>query len=338
MNNSQLNRQWLLRERPKGELDPKIFDYKEGPRPVPAQNQVLVRVEWFSFDPTQRMWMGPIPTYMPPVELGQPMRSVGLGTVVESKHTDYPVGMRVQGVFAWADYIIAEPGQLSAPSPADANADPTAVLHLLGTTGMTAWAGIRQLGKVKAGEVVLVSAAAGATGSVAAQLAKCIGAKVIGIAGSKEKCDWLTQTCGLDAAINYRSDNLDESLKEHCPKGIDVFFDNVGGSTLDIAFKHAAPKGRIVLCGQIAHYQTPAPPMQYFMHIILKSLTVQGFLVFDYIPFFAEARAELLKHEQSGKIHTRHDVQEGFKQIPQTLLRIFSGQNNGKQLLKNDIA
>jgi NADPH-dependent curcumin reductase CurA len=332
------NRQWLLKERPKGEAHAGLFEYREGDMPTPKDGQLLVRIDWFSFDPTQRMWIEPIATYMPPVEIGEPVRAIGMGTVVESKNKDFPVGAKVQGVFGWADYVIADPNALSAPTLVSADVDAPSSLHLYGGTGMTAWSGIRCVADVKEGETVLVSAAAGATGSIASQLAKCLGAKVIGIAGSKEKCDWLTDQCGLDAVINYRTDNLDKSLQQHCPEGINAFFDNVGGDTLDTAFKHMAIHGRIALCGQIAHYQEVAPPMKYFMTIIVRSLRVQGFLVFNFMDKFEQARKELGKYAQAGKIHAKHDIQEGFENIPETLLRLFSGKNQGKQLLKNDCA
>ena len=330
------NRQWLLRNRPVGEVSLDAFEYCETEKPTPDEGQVLVRMEWFSFDPTQRMWMGPVATYMPPVAIGEPVRSMGMGTVVESKNKGFPVGARVQGVFDWSDYVLATPGALNAPNLVAEGVEPTSVLHLLGATGITAWAGIKRVVDVQKGETVLVSAAAGATGSIASQLAKCVGARVIGLAGSQEKCDWLTSTCGLEAAINYRTDNIDKALTEYCPQGINVFYDNVGGEILDIALKHMAGHGRIALCGQIANYQSAAPPLRQFMQIIVKSLQVKGFLLFDFIQDFEQARAELLKYHQEGRIHVQHDIQEGFANIPQTLLRIFSGANQGKQLLKND--
>lgn len=336
MKESTINRQWLLRERPKGEINTSIFEYRETPKPTIAEQQVLVRTQWFSFDPAQRTWMEPVPTYIPPVALGEPMRASALGIVEESKHPDYAVGSRVQGLFNWADYIVAEPGQLNAPAVVDPAIDPQSALHLLGATGLTAWAGIHRVGKVQANETVVVSAAAGATGSIAAQLAKQSGARVIGIAGSAEKCKWLTQTCGLDGTINYRTENLSKAFEKLCPDGINVFFDNVGGTTLDAVFKHAAQRGRIVICGQIAHYQAPPVPFVHFMQIIVKSLEVKGFLVFDYWDQAAEAYAQLSKYARASKIHTRYDVQRGFKNIPETMLRLFSGKNNGKQLLEND--
>lgn len=336
INKDTVNRQWLLKERPRGELDLNIFEYKESPLPEIKDKQVLVALEWFSFDPAQRTWMEPIPTYIPPSELGEPMRAVALGTVVASKNPDFPEGKKVQGMFGWADYVVADPEQLSAPRLVDSAMEERMVLHVLGGTGMTAWAGINCVGKVKAGETVLVSAAAGATGSIAAQLAKQIGATVIGTAGSKEKCDWLVNDCGLDAAINYREQNLDKELAKLCPKGINVFYDNVGGDTLDTTFKYMAQYGRIVLCGQIAHYQSAAPPMRYFMNTIVRSLTIQGFIVFDYYDQAPKALTELSSLIKAGKLQARYDIQEGFKNIPDTILRLFSGKNTGKQLLKND--
>lgn len=338
MNNT--NRQWHLIERPQGNVQEKHFKYTESPIPQPEQGQVLVRLEWFSFDPAQRTWVEPIPTYLPPVEVGGPMRAIAAGTVISSKNAEFKEGDRVQGMFEWSDYIVADPKQLNAPRTINPDLDYQTALHVLGGTGMTAWAGMRCVADVQAGDTVLVSAAAGATGSVAAQLARAWGARVVGIAGGSQKCEKLLKDYHLDAAVDYKDrENFSKALKAAMPDGLDVYFDNVGGAILDTAFKHANNKARFAMCGQIAHYQSPQPPMRYFTQIILKSLNLKGFLVFDYLQEIAQTgMAELASLHKAGKITVDYDIKEGFQNIPKTLLRLFDGSNQGKQLLKNDIA
>lgn len=338
---SRLNRQWLLRERPSGAIDESVFEYREQKMPEPnlQTGQTLVRNLWFSFDPAMRNWMDDRPGYMPPQQLNEPMRASALGEVIASANDDLPVGALVQGLFGWQDYTLSDPASLTAAvAVADAQAPPEMLLNVLGGTGVTAWVGISRVARDCKDAVVAVSAAAGATGSVAAQLARARGAKsVIGIAGGEEKCRWLREDCKLNGAIDYRAEDVAARLAELCPDGIDLFFDNVGGEILQAALANMTQGGQIVLCGQIANYQSGVGPNN-LIEIVFRRLSVEGFLMIDHLRHMAEAAAELARLVEAGDIVWRSDVQHGFKNIPGVFLRLFSGANFGKQLLKNDIA
>jgi NADPH-dependent curcumin reductase CurA len=331
------NRQWLLAKRPHGNVGEENFEYREVPIPEPGEGQVLVRNLYLSFDPTQRGWMEDRESYMPPVALGEPMRAGAVAQVVESKHPDFSTGDLVQILGGWQDFQVVD-GSMGGfgLSKLPEGVTPQMALGVLGTTGQTAYFGMLDLGLPKPGETVLVSGAAGATGSVAGQIGRIKGCRVIGIAGGPEKCAWLKEEARFDDVIDYKAENVNQRIGELCPNRVDVFFDNVGGDILEAALNHINMGARVVLCGGIANYNAtePQPGPSNLMNLIGMRARMEGFIVIDYIDRFAEGAAALAGWLQSGELVHRDDVQEGFENIPATLNRLFTGQNIGKQLLK----
>ena len=255
-----INRQWLLSKRPEGMVTRENFDYAETPIPEAGEGEVLVRNLFLSFDPTQRGWMVDRPSYLPPVAIGAPMRAGSVGQVMVSQHADFEVGDIVQTTGGWQDFVVAAPDQgPMGLSKLPAGVPPEMMLSVLGITGLTAYFGLLDLGMPKAGETVLISGAAGATGSVAGQIAKIKGCRVVGIAGGPEKCAWLKEEAGFDAVIDYKAGDVDGQIKATCPDKFDVFFDNVGGDILEAALNHMNLKARIVLCGGISGYNATEP-------------------------------------------------------------------------------
>ncbi|WP_372778629.1 NADP-dependent oxidoreductase [Litorivivens sp.] len=335
---SEINRQWIFTERPQGFVDSNTFSYREVPLPTPdlEAGEVLVKTLYLSFDPAMRGWMDDKPSYLPPVELGTPMRASGIGQVVASEREDLPVGTLVMGFLNWQDYAVFDSNSAGSLNALPAGTPPDMALSAFGGTSMTAYFGLFDVGQPKAGETVLVSGAAGATGSVVCQLAKLKGCRVIGIAGGPEKCDWLKTECGVDEVIDYRNEDLNERLAAIAPMSIDLFFDNVGGDMLEAAIEQMADHGRIVLCGAIAGYNASEPPPgpRNMMTLIARRIRMQGFIMLDYLHRIEEFQAEFGTWVLEGKIKTREDIQEGFENIPATLNRLFEGRNQGKQLLK----
>lgn len=332
-----VNRQWILAKRPYGMVGQDNFEYREVPIPSAGAGEVLVRNLYLSFDPTQRGWMEDRESYMPPVQLGEPMRAGSVGQVIESNHADYAAGELVQTLGGWQDFIVATPsGAMAGLTRIPAGIEPAMILSVLGTTGQTAYWGLLDLGKPQSGETVLVSGAAGATGSVAGQIARIKGCRVIGIAGGPEKCAWLTEEAGFDGAIDYKNENVDARIGELCPNRVDVFFDNVGGGILEAALNHINMRARVVLCGGISNYNAtaPVPGPANLMNLVVMRARMEGFIVIDYFDRMATAAGELMAWIQSGELVYQVDVQEGFENIPGTLNRLFTGQNLGKQLLK----
>ena len=247
------NRRWLIASRPQGIIKESDFKWNETAVPELKDGQVLVRNLAFSFDPTQRGWMS-MDTYMPAIPLGQPMRAGAVGQVIESKRPGFSKGDLIQGLLGWEDYTVSEGEGIFGMQKLPAGTDPILALSILGTTGLTAYFGTLSLGLPKAGETFVVSGAAGATGSVAGMIAKIKGCRVVGIAGGRAKCEWLTKEAGFDAAIDYKNEKVGEALSKHCPKGIDIYFDNVGGEILDQALARISNGARVVLCGAISQY------------------------------------------------------------------------------------
>ena len=329
------NGQWLLVARPTGMVQESDFEYREEPVPAVGEGDYLARTLYVSVDPAQRGWMNADPSYMPPIPLGEVMRAGTISQVVESRHPEYAVGDIVSGFFGWQECALGSQGLAPAQKIAVEHPLPR-YLGVLGTTGLTAYFGLLEVGGLASGETVLVSGAAGATGSVAAQIAKIKGCRVIGIAGGAEKCGWLTEELGLDAAIDYKGEDVDARLTTLCPAGVNVYFDNVGGSILESAMAHMALRGRIACCGMIAGYNAadPEPAPRNLFLLIARRIRMTGFLVMDFAPRFPEARRDLSAWLADGSLKAREDVQEGFDNIPQTFLRLFSGRNIGKQVLK----
>jgi NADPH-dependent curcumin reductase CurA len=332
--NNRNNRQWRLAARPAGELAATAFQWvEESVRPL-AEGELLARVVYLSVDPANRVWMNAAPSYLPPVEIGDVMRGFALGVVEESRHKGFAPGDLVQGILGWQDYAIASGESVAKvpPLPLPLHAH----LGLLGHIGLTAYFGLLDIGKPAAGETLVVSAAAGAVGSIAGQIGKIRGCRVVGIAGSDEKCAWITEQLGFDAAINYRKGSVIRGLIRHCPKGIDVYFDNVGGDTLDAALRFINLRARVVLCGMVAQYnaEKPLPGPAYLANAINKRARLEGFIVTDYFARAREAVEDLARWYAEGKIKYRVDVVEGLEHAPAALSRLFSGENRGKLLVK----
>ncbi len=330
------NRQWLINGRPKGRglVDD---DFKKVVTPVPevAEGHVLVKNEILGFDPAQKGWMENIGGYVAPTEIGEVMRGSGVGTVVESRDPKFAVGDKVMGMLRWQDYAMV-PGSELNKVPDDELLG--ANLGALGTTGMTAYFGLLKHGRPQPGDTLVVSGAAGATGSMVGQIGKIAGCRTIGIAGGKEKCDWLTEDVGYDHAIDYKNEDVRAKLKELCNQSINVFYDNVGGKILNDALAHIAMHARVVICGGISRYEKgdmPAGPENYF-NLIFKRGTMSGFIVLDYTSEYPEAQKRMRQWIKEGNITFKEDIQEGFDNIPDTLKRLFAGQNFGKQMLRLD--
>lgn len=330
------NRRFLLRERPSGRIGPNTFELSEEAVPEIEDGEALVRVDWISLDPTNRTWINDTPTYLPPVGIGEVMRAAGLGEVVASKNPNYPVGQIVQGLVGWQEYVVAsDSAPLFAVDVAD-GVSPSAYLGALGMTGLTAWIGIRDIGKPRPGETVVVSAAAGAVGSVAGQLAKADGARVVGIAGGPDKCRLLTEELGFDAAVDYRADDWSKQLRAAAPDGIDVDFENVGGAIMDAVFARLNIGARVALCGLISGYNEADPPPgpRAFGNLLIQRATVQGFIVLDHLSRSAEAAGEIAALITAGKLTSLETVVEGFEQLPTAINMLFDGSNVGKLVVK----
>ncbi|NKC01568.1 MAG: zinc-binding dehydrogenase [Pseudomonadales bacterium] len=331
------NRQWLLANRPHGLVGDDNFEYIETNIPEPADGEVLVRNLYLSFDPTQRGWMEDRESYLPPVAIGEAMRAGSIGQVVESRHAGFATGDLVQTTGGWQDFVIVAPDQaLMGLNKIPAGVPPEMMLSVLGVTGLTAYWGLLDLGQPKAGETVLVSGAAGATGSIAGQIAKIKGCRVVGIAGGPEKCAWLKNEAGFDDVIDYKNEQVDARIGETCPNKVDVFFDNVGGNILEAALNHINMHARVVLCGGISGYNAtdPIPGPANLMNLVIMRARMEGFIVIDYMDRAALAVQELVGWIEGGELKYQVDLQTGFENIPSTLTRLFTGQNIGKQLLK----
>lgn len=333
-----INRQWLLARRPTGMVQIEDFTFREAPvsQPRLEAGELLVRNLILSFDPAQRCWMDDVPSYLPPAPLGEPMRAVAVAQVLASADPRFPVGSLVQGMFGWQDYAIANDTPETAANPVPEGIPASMVLGLLGGSSLTAYFGLLDIGQPAAGDTVVVSGAAGAVGSMVVQIAKLKGCRVIGIAGGTEKCAWVRDACHADHVIDYQHEHVEQRLGELCPDGIQVYFDNVGGTILEAVIEHIADHGRIALCGAISTYNdaTPQPGPRNLVNLVLRRVRMQGFITMDYMDRIQEAATELAGWAFSGQLQYREDIQEGFENIPQTFLRLFTGQNQGKQLLR----
>lgn len=331
---SPVNRQWLLASRPSGMIGTQHFTLREQPVPEPGVGEIVVRTRLLSLDPANRAWMSPVPTYKAPVAPGDVMHGFALGEVVASKVTDIAVGDLVDGMLGWQDYAVMKPADVTRR---DSRYRPEALMGVLGITGLTAYYGLREVGRPKPGETVLVSAAAGAVGSIAAQIAKIEGCRVVGTAGGPEKCAWLTDTLGLDAAIDYKSADLRRALKEACPRGIDVYFDNTGGAVLQAALYQMSMGGRIVCCGNLSQYNAEKPepgPIGVPGLLVVKRLRMEGFIVMDYFATRPQAEATLAGWIEEGRLKAAEDIVDGLEKAPEALAELFAGRNRGKLLVR----
>jgi NADPH-dependent curcumin reductase CurA len=333
---TRMMKRWVLRRRPEGEIRPGDLELVEEPIPPLPDDHVVVRILYLSIDPTNRIWMSDQDQYLPPVEIGQTMRGGALGVVERSNAESLAPGDIVNlGLAGWASHVVVEAGTL-ARVPAIPGVPLTAYMSVLGATGLTAWFGMIDIGQAKAGETVVVSAAAGAVGSIAGQLAKRRGARVIGIAGGKTKCDWLTGELGFDGAIDYRSEDVGERLDALCPDGIDVDFENVGGGIMDAVISRMNNFGRVALCGMISTYNNagPAPGPSDFARVLMRRLTIKGFIIIDYLPRAGEAFAELGPLVASGELKWKAHVVDGLENAVDALGLLFTGAHDGKLLVR----
>jgi len=327
-----VNHQFKLARRPIGMVQRSDFEYTEAPVAEPGAGEVLVRILYISLDPAMRGWMNEGKSYVPPVGIGEVMRAGALGRVIASNDPGVAVGDHVVGVLGVQEYAVAKGKSLTKVDP---RLVPLPVyLGTLGMPGMTAYFGLLDVGRPKAGETVVVSGAAGAVGQVVGQIAKIKGCRVVGIAGGKDKCDYL-RSIGFDAAIDYKHDDVKAALKQHCPKGVDVYFDNVGGEILDAVLTQLAMHARIVICGAISQYNESSikGPSNY-LSLLVHRATMQGMVVFDYASRYAEAAREMAGWMAAGQLKTREDIVEGLETFPDTLLKLFKGENTGKLVLK----
>ncbi|MAN61698.1 MAG: NADP-dependent oxidoreductase [Parvibaculum sp.] len=333
---NNVNRQFRLKSRPVGKIKTTDFDLVEEPVPTPGPGEAVIRNLYLSLDPTNRIWMSDMDQYMPPVEIGAVMRGGGIGKVVASNSDAYKVGDTVSGLLGWQDYYVAGPndeipvGVLPAELPVGL---PT-MLGACGLTGLTAYFGLLELGQPKAGETVVVSAAAGAVGSVVGQIAKLNGCRTVGIAGGPEKCKWIVEELGFDAAVDYKAPDWREQLEAVTPDGIDVNFENVGGEIMEAVMARMNLFSRMPLCGMISGYNTDEPMRGDFSPILMRRINVRGFIVTDFMEKYAEATMELATWVATGKIKSQETIVEGLENAPTAVNKLFEGENLGKLVVK----
>jgi NADPH-dependent curcumin reductase CurA len=329
----RLNQRWLLTARPQGHPRESDFTWNEDPIEEVRDGQILVRIIHLSIDPTNRIWMNEADSYLPALPLGSVMRGGGIGIVEESRNPRFAPGDFVQGLLGWQRYSLNDGRGLAKVAPLPVPF--TAYLGALGHIGLTAYFGLLDIGKPKEGETLVVSAAAGAVGSLVGQLGKIKGCRVVGIAGSEEKCRWMRDELGFDAVINHRVENISEALRRHCPEGIDIYFDNVGGRILEFALEHLSLHARIVACGMISQYcGTDIHAPANLSRLIMKRSRIEGFLCSDYSDRASEAFTEIVQWLLTGKLHYRVDLVEGLENAPKTLIRLFDGSNTGKLVVR----
>ena len=335
-----INRQLILTQRPVGLVNETTTTLVESPRPECGPDQALVKVAMISIDPTIRTWMNDAPGYLPPIALGEVVRSGGAGVVVESNSSRYHVGDVVSGVTGWQEWVIADELNRFTVIPAGMGLDLATVMNVVGLTGVTAYFGLLEIGQFHEGDVVVVSGAAGATGSVAGQVAKARGAKkVVGIAGGPEKCAEVVEKYGFDECLDYREGHLARALHQSCPDGVDVYFDNVGGEILDAVLANIAIKGRVVLCGAISQYNATgaSPGIANTSMLIVRRARMEGFIIFqDFGSRLGEAQLELATMVHNGTLAHQEHLVHGLEHAPDALNLLFSGGNHGKTLVVVD--
>jgi NADPH-dependent curcumin reductase len=329
-----INHKFLLAARPIGLPRNNTWTFTKGPVVEPSDGEFLVQLMYISLDPAMRMWMNESRSYMPPIGIGEVMRAIGVGIVTASRNPRFAVGDHVSGLFGVQEYALSDGRAVTKVDPRLAPLPK--YLSALGMPGMTAYFGMLDTGQPKAGETVVVSAAAGAVGSLAGQIAKIKDCRVVGIAGGSEKCRYILQELGFDAAIDYKSEDVKQSLRRHCPEGIDVYFDNVGGPILDTVLAQIRLRARIVVCGGISQYNNTGPvtgPSNY-LALISNRASMKGMLVSDYVDRFSQAGAEMASWLAAGKLKSREDIVEGLAAFPEAFQKLFNGGNSGKLMLK----
>lgn len=331
-----LNQQWLLAARPKGDTQDSDFRWNEAELPPLGEGQVRARNLYLSLDPTNRVWMNEAASYLPAIPLGDVMRGGTIAIVEESRNPGFAPGDIVQGLGGWQTYWVSDGAGMSKTPRLPGGLPLTAYFGALGHIGFTAYFGLLDIGQPKPGETLVVSAAAGAVGSIVGQIGKIHGLRVVGIAGSDEKCRWIVDELGFDAAINYKTEDVGKALDRHCPNGIDIDFENVGGAIMDQVLMRINKFARVVLCGMISGYNSskPQPGPYAFGNILMKSAKVQGFIVMDYGARFGEAAQAIIPWILQGKLKFKVDMVDGLKNAPSALRRLFDGTNTGKLLVK----
>ncbi len=331
------NRRLLLKSRPEGRVSLENFTVDEAEVPDPGEGEAIVKTLYLSLDPTNRVWMAG-DSYLPAVKEGEVMRGMGLGQIVASNSDDYAVGDLCVGTPGWQEYASTAEAQMPwNVLPRGTGLPPTTMLGALGMTGMTAFWGVTDICEVKEGETFVVDGAAGAVGSVAGQVAKALGARVVGIAGTPEKCGWLTSELGFDAAVCYRDEDYAQQLEDACPDGVDAQFENVGGEIMDTVYNLLNVGGRMAVCGMIGEYNDDRPPAfpTNFGRMVFARLKIQGFLILDYAGRTGEALGQMVPWMQEGKLkHEETLVEGGITEAPETLNMLFDGDNRGKLILE----
>ena len=329
-----INKQWRLKQRPVGEPSAETWEYTESEIPSITEGQLLIKIEYISIDPAMRGWLNDAKSYIPPVQIGEVMRAGTVGKVIESKHEKFAVGDYVSGHNGVQSYAVSDGSGLYKVDPKIAPL--SYYLGVLGMPGMTGYFGLLKTGEPKAGETVVVSGAAGAVGGLVGQIAKLKGCRVVGIAGGAEKCKFLVDELGFDAAIDYKNENVKKALKETCPKGVDVFFDNVGGDILNDVLTQINLRARIVICGAISQYNTTTEvkgPSNY-LSLLVNRARMEGIVVFDNIKEYPTAMKDIASWIQSGELKVKDHIVEGIETFPDTLMMLFKGENFGKLVLK----
>ena len=328
------NAQWRLAARPVGLPKPSDWEYVEEPAPDPGDGQFMVALEYLSLDPAMRGWMNEGRSYVPPVGIGEVMRAGALGRVIATHHPGFAVDDHVVGIFGVQEFAVSDGRGVTKVDPAVA---PLPVyLGTLGFPGLTAYFGLLDIGRPEPGQTVVVSGAAGAVGHAVGQIARIKDCRVVGIAGGPDKCRYIVEELGFDAAIDYKSEDLRQALRERCPDRIDVYFDNVGGDILDAALTRLARGARIIICGAISQYNNAGPmkgPANY-MALLVDRARMQGFVVFDYARRYGEAITEMAGWMAAGRLKSREEIVEGLETFPDALLKLFAGENTGKLVLK----
>jgi hypothetical protein len=324
----------ILKNRPTGTPELTDFEIKNIQLPELKENEVLVKILYLSVDPYMRGRMNDRPSYIPPFEIGAPISGGSVGEVVESKFSSLKKGDIVYGMLAWSDHVIAKGSELQKLDPHLAPV--STALGVLGMPGITAYFGLLDIGKPKQGETLVVSGAAGAVGSLVGQIGKIHGCRVVGIAGGKGKCDYLTNELGFDAAVNYKDSNFNELLEKACPNGVDIYFDNVGGVITDSVIKLINKHARISICGQISMYNSEKAdigPRSWWL-LLTKTATAQGFMVMDYVERYPEGIKQMAEWLEVGRVKCRETIAEGLESAPKAFIGLFNGENVGKQIVK----
>jgi NADPH-dependent curcumin reductase CurA len=336
---AEVNRQVVLVRRPVGMVDADCFARVEGPVPEPADGQALVRVLYIAIDPGIRSWIDEKGAgYLPAVELGEPVRASGVGVVVASRSEKHPVGALVTALVGWQEYSLVGSDLSDLPRLGSAlpeGTDPVAAVSVFGQTAITAYAGVERVAQPAEGETFLVSAAASSVGSLVGQIARLRGARVVGLAGSEEKLRWVCDELGFDACIDYKREDVYARLKEVCPKGVDIFFDNVGGELLDTVLKRMAFRGRIVLCGSLSTDNGSKPyRLENYDRLMSRRASMTGFNVLDHWDLFPEAGKQVGEWVESGLIKYRTHELKGLDACPEALLRLYQGDHLGKLVVR----